>query len=92
MKTMMVLVAIAAASLLAGCMPTEGSAVPNTPEDMEVRKILEIEGCSVFRFYDNSAYRYTTICPSGRSHVSWVERCGKGCTRTMVIETSAREI
>ena len=72
---------------LVGCSkPAEYQASTNNPE-FKVERLFEHQGCQVYRFWDNRAVYYV-VCDSGKSQASWVESCGKGCTRQMSTPTT----
>ena len=85
MKSVLLLLVVFA---LTGCKP------PITPEQSEaagkgfqVDRLFTHEGCTVFRFEDSGRYRYFSKCDGPRSETSWVEGCGKNCTREVSIPT-----
>ena len=52
-------------------------------KDVKVELLFEIDGCKVYRFYDDKVgggaqAKYFTKC-TGSSSTSWVEPCGKNC-------------
>lgn len=79
MKTVL---AIFALTLLAGCSkPAETSTAVG--KEFVVDKLFTHEGCTVYRFSDGGNSRYFTNC---QGSTSWIEQCGKGCTRQMGID------
>ena len=45
--------------------------------------VSSADGCTVYRFYDNSAWHYFTRCGgSVTTTKNYSESCGKGCTRS----------
>lgn len=65
---------------LAGCANDGIQVVQTDNMSITATKLMTIEGCSVYRFYDAGHWIYTTICPSGRSQTSWDERRQAGKT------------
>ena len=49
--------------------------------DFQVQRLFEVDGCTVYRFYDDRTV-YFTKC-DGRANTSYTESCGKNCTRMM---------
>ena len=50
-------------------------------KDRSMQVIQEIDGCKVYRFYDNT-YHYITRCGADvTTRKNWNEDCGKACTR-----------
>ena len=49
--------------------------------DFQVQRLFEVDGCTVYRFYDDRTV-YFTNC-NNRATTTYQENCGKGCTRTM---------
>ena len=73
---------ILAVALLAGCSkPAETSTAVGT--EFVVDKLFTHEGCTVYRFYDGGGTRYYTNC---QGSTSWIEQCGKNCTRQVGID------
>lgn len=77
---------VAAALVLAGCSPAPAeSTTPSSNPAVTVDRLLEHDGCVVYRFYDAGYARYFVRCPEGAARTEWDERypCGKGqvCTR-----------
>lgn len=66
-------------ALLAGCKeaPESSKHVGN----FKVEKLFEVDGCTVYRFYDDRTV-YFTNC-GNKPTTSYTESCGKNCTRTM---------
>ena len=67
---------------LAGC-AGEAEESTSAGREFKVDKLFTHEGCTVYRFWDASNYRYFTNC---RGTVSWQESCGKGCTRPQQVQ------
>jgi hypothetical protein len=45
--------------------------------------VSSADGCTVYRFYDNSAWHYFTKCGGTVTTTkNYTESCGKGCTRS----------
>lgn len=54
-----------AVSVLTACAADPISRHSSDNSQIQVDKLLTIEGCTVYRFHDES-YRYVTICPDAR--------------------------
>jgi hypothetical protein len=80
-----VITATLALSLVGCSKPAEYQASTNNPE-FKVERLLEHEGCKVYRFWDNR-YVYYVVCLADATHVEWLENCGKGCTRPATVTT-----
>ena len=81
------LLAAALALLALGC-SRPGEVLTNTTNpEFKVERLFEHEGCQVYRFWDNRAVYYV-VCDSVKSQASWVESCGRGCTRQMTTPTT----
>ena len=62
-----------------------------TEEQKKIQIISEIDGCKVYRFYDNN-YHYVTRCGDKvTTQKNWSEYCGKGCTRRKTEELVTEE-
>jgi hypothetical protein len=45
--------------------------------------VSSADGCTVYKFYDNSAWHYFTKCGGTVTTTkNYTENCGKGCTRS----------
>jgi len=45
--------------------------------------VSSADGCTVYRFYDNSSWHYFTKCGGTVTTTkNYTENCGKGCTRS----------
>lgn len=72
---------------LVGCAADGIEDVQTGNSSVSATKLMTIEGCNVYRFFDAGHWIYTTICPSGRSQVSWNERRQSGKTSYSVTRT-----
>jgi hypothetical protein len=75
------LVALGALVLLVcGCKQPAIDSRPSDNANISVDLLLTIDGCKVYRFYDNGSARYVTICPDYRRTSTigdWVQSTGK---------------
>lgn len=55
-------------------------------KDFTVETLFTHEGCTVYRFNDVT-YKYFTNC---QGSTSWMEHCGKNCTREVENTTTNR--
>lgn len=74
MKRALLILVIVTAS---ACNAPGISVVDSGNQEITVTKIATIEGCNVYRFMDGGTYRYTTICPSGRTTTQYKVQQGK---------------
>jgi hypothetical protein len=93
MKMLKSLTLLTLALVLVACNPVAPEQTEVTPNGVEVSKIVEIEGCKMYRVDRGglSYAIYTTICPadSGKSSsTSYRQDCGKGCNRNVEVPTS----
>lgn len=85
MRTAIVIATMAVA--LVACQRTDPVSVARTDNpEINVARLLDIDGCTVYRFRDNVQYVYFTKCPSN-ADVSYTENCGKNCTRPVLMST-----
>jgi hypothetical protein len=56
-------------------------------ENYEVSFLFEFEGCRIYRFHDGGYNRYFSNC---RGNTSWIESCGKNCSRSMEVIGDSR--
>jgi hypothetical protein len=72
---------------LAACNPTpaERLEVSSNP-NFQVERLFEVDGCRVYRFRDLSYFRYFARCANGTTSTTWIENCGKNCTRPVEVE------
>lgn len=84
-----ILACAVAALALAGCYAkTTPEASAQAGVDFKVDRLFTHDGCTVYRFHDGLYGRYFTKCEgSASASTSWVESCGKNCTRPMDIPT-----
>jgi hypothetical protein len=74
---MMKLLCASLFALLTGCAPPIASQSTTTVGNgYELEKLFSQDGCTVYRFYDHSYYRYWTSCPG---NISAHGTCGKSC-------------
>ena len=61
--------------------PKSQMVVTSSNPEIKVELLFEVDGCKVYRFYDNALGqpRYFTKCKDSSS-VGWIEPCGKSCT------------
>lgn len=71
------------AASLAGCGATPISKAQTGNPEVEAGLIARIEGCNLYRIYDNGSRVYMTVCRGQAERTRWTESCGKGCTRTV---------
>ena len=76
------IIALSAILVLAGC----GKPQPAPTEDNVVR-LFTVDGCTVYRFYDNGYSRYFTNC-SGSTQ--WSESSGKNSSRLVTVDGGAK--
>ncbi len=57
---------LALALLVCGCERPAMESRPSDNANISVDLLLTIDGCKVYRFYDNGHARYVTICPDYR--------------------------
>jgi hypothetical protein len=62
----------------------------NNPE-INVSVLFEIDGCKVYRFYDDGRNRYFTNC-DGRTISEHTENCGRNCTKTLSDDIETRNL
>ena len=67
--------------MLAACQK-QGTPVHAPNQDFGVEKLFTVEGCTVYRFYDDRTV-YFTNC-SGATH--YEQSCGKNCTQGVSVE------
>lgn len=73
---------------LAGCAkPAETASRAGV--DFTVERLFTHDGCTVYRFRDLGYARYFTNC-SGSA--SWVESCGKNCSRDTQVSGAGTEV
>lgn len=84
----LVTIAIAACCLLlTACDPDRHpEATTKTETGYRVSKLFTHEGCTVYRFYDDSD-RYFTKCDGQAATTSWRRSCGKNCIQPESIST-----
>jgi hypothetical protein len=62
---------------------------PTENPQVQVEKLFEVDGCTIYRFRDGPAPRYFTRCSAAApSSVAWDENCGKGCVWHHTVDTS----
>jgi hypothetical protein len=60
----------------------------NNPE-IKAETLFEVDGCTIYRFWDGPAPRYFTRCAAAApSSAGWDESCGKNCVRFVEVNTS----
>jgi len=73
-----------AAALLMGCGERPVSSSQSNNPRIQVDKLFDHDGCTVYRFDDAGRSRYFTKCAT-TSNTSWTESCGKNCTHEVNI-------
>lgn len=74
--------------LLTGCYAKkEPEKSEKLSETFVVETLFTYDGCTVYRFMDTGYYRYYSKCTAAQSTTTWSEGCGKGCSRSVEIET-----
>lgn len=83
---LLVLMMVTTVAAMVGCgrpaLSTHNTENPSIPYEM----LFSRSGCEVGRFYDYGRPVYVTICPKtglSASQSSWVEDCGKDCTKVV---------
>lgn len=67
---------------------TSRTSNPNVP----VSKLLQHDGCTVYRFYDGGRHHYYVRCDGNSSTSTLSTRsCGKGCTEQYNIDTEVAQ-
>lgn len=77
---------ILSAITLAGCSKTPVSVSSTDNQEIQVAELFTHKGVTVFRFNDAGRWVYFTSKATDAT-ASYVEHCGKGCTRTETVET-----
>lgn len=72
---------------LAGCERIEAESTTTVGNGAQVSKLFTVDGCTVYRFVDDSHYRYFTNC---HGTTTWQESCGNNCTRDVGVEGGAQ--
>jgi hypothetical protein len=65
---------------LSGCRGEPIARSTTNNQGFEVQFLFEFEGCRFYRFDDFRAV-YFMKCDDKKHSISWVESCGKACTR-----------
>lgn len=74
-------------AFLAGCeVGAEGTVTVNSNPKLTVVKLSEVDGCTIYRFYDNGYSRYFVRC-QGTVTTSSAVGCGEDCVRIEEIPT-----
>jgi hypothetical protein len=67
----------------------------STQRQAVVLKIVEIEGCILYKVDPNPGsldnYVYTTICPSGNTVTSQMQKCSRYCSYMNKVDTVYKE-
>lgn len=71
--------------LFAGCAKEAKETVKADNANFSVELLFEVDGCKMYRFYDNGRYRYFSNC---KGSTQWSESCGKNCTTDFSISTN----
>lgn len=48
---------------------SQGPSIPGVHEDYHLRMLFEVEGCKMFRFYDQTLHRYWIKCNNGEASI-----------------------
>jgi hypothetical protein len=74
--------------MLTGCLKDAERAASSSNGQVTVGLLTSVEGCDVYRFFDDGNAHYFVKCKD--AHVTEIdertESCGKNCTRTVVEE------
>lgn len=80
------LICIALAAMLTACSKEPVSVSGTDNKDIAVAELFTHKGVTVYRFYDANRWVYFTSKATDITSTHQ-EYCGKGCTRTMAVET-----
>ena len=82
----LLLVLIAALFILGGVAILQAMFGPSDEQRAKDRipaAVSSIDGCTVYKFYDNSSWHYFTKCGGTVTTTkNYTESCGKGCSRS----------
>jgi hypothetical protein len=82
----LLLVVVAGLFILAGVSTMErmfGKSEEQLARDRVPAAVSSADGCTVYKFYDNSSWHYFTKCGgSVTTTKNYTENCGKGCSRS----------
>lgn len=67
---------------LSGCAKTPEAVEPSSNPEVEVSRLMEYDGCTIYRFNDAGRYHYFARCGSEVTTLSGQSKtCGKGCVQ-----------
>jgi hypothetical protein len=88
----LLLVLIAGLFILAGVSTMErmfGKSDEQLARDRVPAVVSSADGCTVYKFYDNSSWHYFTKCGGTVTTTkNYTESCGKGCSRSRTENTT----
>lgn len=74
--------------ILAACSEPAESTVASSNGNIPVEKLFNVDGCTVYRFQDAGYNRYFSSCKTGHSEMTYLQNCGKNCTRPETISSN----
>ena len=82
------IVALLLIALLSGGDNSKSGSTPTTNPNFRVDRLFEVDGCTVYRFYDGT-YRYFTSC---QGSIGSAEKHGDNYIPTSVIDTTGNKL
>ena len=70
-----------------GCQAPALNQADSNNAKVQVEHLVDVDGCTVYRFYDEGTPHYFARCPESTT-VSNTRACGKGCVRQEEITTT----
>ena len=87
-KYLIYIIGFVTVGLLVACSEPEESIASSSNGNILVEKLFNVDGCTVYRFQDAGYNRYFSSCKTGHSEMTYLQNCGKNCSRPETISSS----
>ena len=74
--------------VLVACSKPAESTASSSNGNIPVEKLFDVDGCTVYRFHDAGYNRYFSSCKAGHSEMTYLQNCGKNCSRPETISSN----